>query len=1029
MNTVDSKMHMELIPYLDRVPLFDVFTEAEKELLARQMQREAFELGQTIVGSDVGVDAFFIIVSGNARKIGKSASGKETNLGLLQPGEHFGEQALFNDSVERQPPFTIRASTPLEVLRIRREQFMEMAAQHPAIEKYFRDFISSDIMRSFLKNNTVLTHVDHSAIRSLLDRLEVRTYSPEEYLVREGDVGDAFYIVKSGTAAVERGAEATIVNRLVAGDFFGELALLTGGPRKASVRASEAVEVFRLSKTDFDELVQNYPVILESIRSISAHYSSAAMVLPEAVEENEAQPLRESDGFWGEKIAEKERPKLWRRRKGWKRYPALLQQNEMDCGPTCLTMISNYYGMKASVNRMRERCNVGVEGTSMLGLTEAAEALGFEAKGLKATVSLLHEMQTPFIAHWNGNHYIIVYEVKENGVVVADPAVGYVDELPMDKFKSHWTGYAITLQPTDRFVPINDREPMLSRYLQFFRPYRKLLGSALALSLLIELVFLVFPVMTQQIFDHVLEDVNLSLLHVLLIALLALSCFNTVSIAFRHLLVARLAFVVDRAMLEHFYKHLFKLPFTYFSKRTSGDIITRVYENEKVRALITDHAIELLLDLLTLVVYGGLMLYYHPGLAMISFALLPVYAGLYLYMLPLMRRNFRKQMVAEGESQTQVVEAVQSIATVKGLSMERTVRRKLMEKLAVQLQLRLEGNRLELMTAAGSTGIRALSNVALLYFGSQFVIGGELSVGALVAFTVLFTSFMFALESISKRSGELSEARISMERLNDVYESTVEHPHPEKMRLLPAIQGHIRFENVSFQYYNGGKMILQHLDVEIQPGQKVALVGRSGSGKSTFANLLLKLLEPTSGTIYIDGYPLREVHAASIRRQVGVVPQETLLFRGTVRDNIAVHGRDVPFEEIERAAMLAGAHEFIEALPLGYDTMIGEGGMRLSGGQRQRIVIARALVTNPRILIFDEATSALDTESERIIQQNMEKMLQNRTTLMIAHRLSTIRNADVILVLDQGVVVEAGTHEQLLARRGMYHHFVHQQTL
>jgi ATP-binding cassette, subfamily B, bacterial HlyB/CyaB len=1016
------------IDYLHRVPLFDVFTTEEKQLLAQRLQAEAYSMGQTVVGKDRPSEAFYIIVSGKARKIGLAAGGKETNLGLLHPGEHFGEHALFSGTASAE--LQVRASTDLEVLRMDEQQFKAIIEEHPAMEKYFREFISSDIMRTFLKNNTVFTHVDHSALRSLLDRLDARTYGSMEYLVREGEDGDAFYIVKSGSAQVERGPEAAVVNRLYPGDFFGELALLTGEPRKASIRATEEVTVFRLAKSDFDELVQRYPVILESIRRISAHYTTSAMKESAAaaaeldadvllMPETEAEPVAKAGaGLWSG----------WRLR-GRRRYPVLLQQNEMDCGPTCLTMIARYYGMKASVNRMRERCNIGVEGTSMLGLTETAESLGFESQGLKATATLLSELPVPFIAHWNGNHYIIVYEVKEREVIVADPAVGYVETVPMEVFTKHWTGYVVTLKPTERLVPLDDQESLWSRYLSYFQPYQKLLYSTLGISIAIELVLLVFPVMTQQIFDHVLGDVNWSLLHILLLAMLVLSCFTTVSIAVRQTLIGKVSFLIDRTMLDSFYKHLFRLPYTYFTKRTSGDIITRVYENEKIRRMLTDHAVTLLLDVLTLLVYGGLMLYYHSTLALISFSLMPLYAGLYMYLLPLMRRNFRKQLLAEGESQTQVVEAVAAIGTIKGLSMERAVRQKLMDRLQKLLVLRKEGNRLDVMVKAGTQGLRAISNVALLYFGSRFVISGELSIGELVAFTVLFTSFMFAVEAISQMSGELSEARISMERLNDVYESTVEHPNPEQLRLLPSIQGHIRFENVSFRYSSGGKMILQNLQVEIQPGQTVALVGRSGSGKSTIANLLLKLLEPTSGTIYIDGYPLRSVHAASIRKQVGVVQQETIIFRGTVRENIALNGEETPFEDVERAAQLAGAHEFIESLPLGYDTMIGEGGLRLSGGQRQRIVIARALVSNPRILIFDEATSALDTESERIIQNNMETMLHNRTTLIIAHRLSTIRNADLILVLDQGVVVEAGSHEELLKKKGTYHYLVHQQAL
>ncbi|TNJ63086.1 cyclic nucleotide-binding domain-containing protein [Paenibacillus hemerocallicola] len=1015
--------------FLHQIPLFDVFTTDEKQLLAGQFQPETFTMGQTIVDRDRSTDSFYIIVSGKARKIGMNTAGKETNLGLLQPGEHFGEHGLLDG--EAAPPITVRASASLEVLRLGRPQFQNMVAQNPAIDNYFRQYISSDIIRTFLKNNTVLTHVDHAALRSLLDRLEVRTYEPGVCLVREGEVGDAFYILKAGSALVEIGPDAAKVNRLYPGDFFGELALLTGEPRKATIRASEPVTAFRLSKTDFDELIRKHPVILESIRRISSHYTVNAMIMVETPEEAEPTAALPNDVDAPLKseptaILVNKPWKTWRRRR---RFPVLMQQSEMDCGPTCLTMISRYFGLNASVNRMRERCNLGAEGTSMLGLIETLESLGFAAKGLNTAGSLLKELSTPFIAHWNGNHYVVVYEVGENGLVVADPALGYIDTVSPDTFNKHWTGYVITMQPAGPLVPLDDKEMLWRRYLDYVRPSKKLLMSALGLSVTIELIFLIFPVMTQQIFDRVLDAANWPLLHMIMAAMLALVCFNTVSIAIRQTLIGRLAYAIDRSMLDSFYRQLFRLPYSYFTKRTSGDILTRVYENEKIRRLMTDHAIELLLDVLTLLVYGGLMAYYHIGLAAISFALMPLYISLYAYILPKMRRNLRRQLIAEGESQTQIVEAVHAIATVKGLSMERTIRGKLMSKLGRLFALRLEGNKLEATAKAATSGLRSLSHAALLYFGSRFVLDGQLSVGGLVAYTVLFTSFMFALEMISQRSGELSEARISMERLNDVYESTPEHPQPDKMRMLPSVQGHIRFEKVSFQYYRGGKMILQNLDLELKPGQTVALVGRSGSGKSTIANLLLKLLEPSGGAIYIDGYPLREVHAASIRKQVGVVQQETMLFRGSVRENIALSGENVAVGEIERAARLAGAHEFIEALPLGYGTMIGEGGIRLSGGQRQRIVIARALVHNPRILLFDEATSALDTESERMIQQNMDEMLQGRTTLIIAHRLSTIRHADLIVVLDQGAVVESGTHEQLFRQKGIYHHLLQQQSV
>jgi subfamily B ATP-binding cassette protein HlyB/CyaB len=1018
------------ISYLHHISLFDVFSTEEKQQLAEQLQRKTFAMGQTIVDRDSQGDFFYIIVGGNARKIGVNTEGKDTNLGLLQPGEHFGEHSLLDD--ETVHPFTIRASTSLETLRLSRSRFKAMVAQHPAIDNYLRQYISSDIIRTFLKNNTVLTHVDHAALRSLLDRLEVRSFEPGYCLVREGDAGDAFFILKSGTALVEKGPEASIVNRLYPGDFFGELALLTGEPRKATIRAAEPVSAFRLSKTDFDELIGQYPVILESIRRISSHYTAQSMTMVKAPEEESDYvdlTLNAVETSVKASISAMDtvKPRIswkWRRK-----FPVLMQQSEMDCGPTCLTMLARYYGLNASVNRMRERCNVGVEGTSMLGLIETLESLGFAAKGLNTSPSLLKELKAPFIAHWDGNHYIVVYEAGEHGLITADPALGYIDTVSYDTFNRHWTGFVIELQPAGPLVPLDDKENVWDRYSKYIQPSKQLLLAVLGLSVSIELIVLAFPVVTQQIFDRVLGAADWSLLHIVSAVLLVLVFVNTVSIAVRRILLGRLAYAIDQTMLDSFYRHLFRLPYSYFTKRTSGDILTRVYENEKIRRLVTEHAIELLLDLLTLLVFGGLMAYYHLGLAVISFTFLPLYAALYAYMLPRMRRNLRKQLIAEGESQTQIVEAVQAIATVKGLSMERTIRGKLMHKLGSLLVLRQEGSRLEATAAAAASGLRSLSQAALLYFGSRFVLNGQLTVGELVAYTVLFTSFMFALEMISQRAGELAEGRISMERLNDVYESTPEHPEPDKMRMLPSIQGHIRFDKVSFQYYRGGRMILQNLTMELKPGQTVALVGRSGSGKSTIANLLLKLLEPSSGAIYVDGYPLRQVHAASIRKQVGVVQQETMLFRGTAKENIALSAENVSIEEVEQAARLAGAHEFIQALPLGYDTMIGEGGIRLSGGQRQRIVIARALVHNPRILIFDEATSALDTESERIIQQNMDAMLHGRTTLIIAHRLSTIRHADLIVVLEHGAVAESGTHEQLVQQKGIYHHLLQQQTV
>ncbi|NHN34760.1 cyclic nucleotide-binding domain-containing protein [Paenibacillus sp. S3N08] len=628
---------------LNLVPLFNLFDSEEKGLLAAHARERSFRMGESIVDENNQGEAFYIVIAGQARKIGIS-NDEEKNLGLLHPGEHFGEYVLFGGE-SLSSVIHVRASTDLQVLELSGPNFRKVIGQHPQLEKQLKAYISSDVIRAFLKNSTVFTHADHSAIRSLLTCLEVCEYSSSEYLVREGEKGESFYILESGSATVERGTD--VVNRLYPGDFFGELALLTGGLRKASVRAVEPVRAYRLDKVDFDRLIAEFPVILESIRRISDHYGAEAMNIP-LMRGLEAGDVGNEVSAAAELLLpslEKRRARMglgfWRRLRRSPR-PALLQQSEMDCGPTCLTMIARHYGMNAGVNRMRERCNVGTEGTSMLMLVKTAESLGFQAQGIKATPAILRELSGPLILHWEGNHYIVVYEIRDDELVIVDPAIGYVETVPLPYVLEHWTGFVVTLKPTELLIELDDKERFWSRYIDYFRPYHKLFGSSLALAILLELGLLAFPIATQQIFDRVLETEGISLLNQLFIGLLLFVLVIAGGTAVRQLLVGRLAYRIDNVMLNGFYKHLFLLPYTYFVKRTSGDIITRVFENEKIRKLLTDHGFLFLLDGVSIVVYGILMFYYEAQLALITLAVIPLYMLLYGNLLRLMRRNVRK---------------------------------------------------------------------------------------------------------------------------------------------------------------------------------------------------------------------------------------------------------------------------------------------------------------------------------------------------------------------------------------------------
>jgi ATP-binding cassette subfamily B protein len=437
-----------------------------------------------------------------------------------------------------------------------------------------------------------------------------------------------------------------------------------------------------------------------------------------------------------------------------------------------------------------------------------------------------------------------------------------------------------------------------------------------------------------------------------------------------------------------------------------------------------------LLDLLTIVAYLGLMLAYSAELTLVAALFLPLYAALVLVITPVLQRQYREAFQRSAEAESHMVESVTGIGTVKAAAAERPVRWRFEGLMVRALNVQFRGALTSTAGYAAASVLQTLNALLLLWYGAGLVIAGRMSVGQLVAFNVLVLGVNRAILGVLDLWDEVQEVRVSLERLSDVFDAAPEEtPDGERvLDRLPPLQGYIRFDNVTFRYAErGDRNALQNVNLEIAPGQTVALVGRSGAGKSTFANLLLRLYEPTEGRITVDRFDIRQVSLASLRSQIGVVPQEVFLFSGTIRDNIAFGEPGATLEEVVGAAMLAGAHEFISELPLGYDTVIGERGQSLSGGQRQRIAIARALFKKPRILIFDEATSALDTESERAIQQNLDHILKNRTTLIIAHRLSTVRNADQIVVLDQGIIVETGTHDALMRQRGLYHYLISQQ--
>jgi HlyB family type I secretion system ABC transporter len=711
-----------------------------------------------------------------------------------------------------------------------------------------------------------------------------------------------------------------------------------------------------------------------------------------------------------------------------KRYPFFKQHSRSDCGVTCLVMVSKYWGKNFSINQLRGVANVDRSGASIKGLITAAESVGFMVRPRKADLLALQSQELPAIAHWKGNHYVVVYRVTKQQVIISDPVVGR-KVLSRQEFVAGWTGYTLFLTPTAKFEQTPEAKQSLWKYGKILEPYKIVLLEIFAASLIIQVVGLFSPIFTQILLDRVVVQRSISTLIAVGIGLLIFKIFQVIISTLRRYLLYHTANRIDLSLIVGFISHTFNLPLNYFETRYVGDITSRINENRKIRSFLTGDAITTVLDVLSLFVYLALMFWYSWKLSLLALVVVPVFVVVTVFATPFLVRVSRESFNASTREKSYLIEGLTGISTIKSMGVEQTVRWRWEDLINESIRITFSGQmiqeRVELCTALIETIISSL----LLIFGVWLVIQNQLTIGQLVAFNMLVANVITPIKRMITLWNNFQEIRIAIERTDDVINTEAEAGLAgENLVTIPLIKGQIRFENVTFRYNLESKTnTIENLSFEIQPGQTIALVGRSGSGKTTISKLLLGLYAPVQGKISIDGYELSKISLKSLRQQTGVVNQDTFLFGGTILENLTIGHPNASQEAIEEASRLAGAAEFIEELPLKYGSQVGEGGGLLSGGQRQRLAIARALLGKPRLLVLDEATSSLDAESERIIQNNLNTILKNQTTLVIAHRLSTVRKADLILVMDRGVLVESGNHELLMAQRGQYFHLNQQQ--
>jgi type I secretion system ABC transporter, HlyB family len=690
-----------------------------------------------------------------------------------------------------------------------------------------------------------------------------------------------------------------------------------------------------------------------------------------------------------------------------------------DTGLASLVLMARFYRLPASPSQLRHQFGCPGRPFSAPEILQAAKFLGLKAREVNSDWNRLANTCLPAIAQHRDGHYFVLAQIRDDKILIQDPLKQRPMTANQQTFQDHWNGSLILV--TRRAGVIGGfRKFDFSWFAPFILKYKKLLGEVLLASFFLQLFALITPLFFQVVIDKVLVHRGLITLDVLAVGLLVVSIFEVVLNGLRNYVFAHTTNRIDVALGADLFRHLLRLPLNYFEARRVGDTMARVRELESIRNFITGSSVTLVIDLLFTAVFFAVLYVYSPRLTFVVLGTVPFYVLLAFLVTPILRACLHEKFNRGAENQSFLVEAINGIQTLKASAVEPQCQRRWEEQLAEYVRASFRTTQLGNLAGQIASFINKITILLILWIGARLVINGELSVGQLVAFNMFPARISSPILRLTQLWHEFQQAGISLERLGDILNVTPEPAYAPGRASLPGLEGRVSFDGVTFWYRAEGPEVLRNISLLVEAGEVIGIVGRSGSGKSTLAKLIQRLYVPGSGRVLVDGVDLAIVDTVWLRHQIGVVMQENFLFNRSVRENIALADPALPMERIMIAAKLAGAHEFILELPEGYDTVVGEHGCTLSGGQRQRIAIARALITNPRILILDEATSALDYESEAIIHQNMRYICKDRTVFIIAHRLSAVRNSNRILVIDQGQIVESGAHNDLIEANGYY---------
>lgn len=983
---------------LQDLPAFRGLSVERLESVVSDSQILSYSIGQPLASRFSVPDTVLLILEGEARLLGHD--GKRTyTIGKLTPGALVGLASLLRAAACEEAS----AATALKALAIPDELILQLYGSETSFQTWCNTTLQPAELQGLadsLVEDSPLSDLDpKSMFQQLVQRAELRT-------------------VESGQPTPAAGAErmwllasANVQDRNIGAPIEEGESLTCWGDLPARLIAiPKALHHQTMANPGATASTQTTTDLLNDSQLSGAQAASA---------EVDVQPAPALPGISGAYLGQYD-PK--------QRFQLLRAQGAREETQACLQMLAAELSLpfrKDSVEKvLRDAMRRGKPPTMELcgGLLAM---LGLHAYGAKVPAKMGVRLQTPALVPWQGS-FALVKQSNARGLVLASPRDGLV-ELKADQLEDTFPE-GIDVLLVDRSNATPEQKFGIGWFWPALKRYRGVLLQVLLASFVVQLFGLANPLLIQVIIDKVISQRSLDTLQILGIALVVVTVLGGLIGSLRTFLFTETTNRIDTRLGAEVIDHLLRLPLNYFENRPVGELGTRIAELEKIRNFLTGQALTTILDAAFSVIYIIVMLLYSWVLTLVALAVVPIQVALTLIGAPLIRRQIRETAEKNAKTQSHLVEVLTGIQTVKAQNVETVSRWKWQDLYNTYISRTFEKTITGTALNETSNVLQQLSQLLVLWIGAGLVLSGQLSLGQLIAFRIISSYVTQPLLRLSSIWQSVQELRVSFERLADIIDTPEESSEADKANIpLPSIKGQVNFDNVSFAFKQGSARVLSNINLEFAPGTFVGIVGQSGSGKSTLMKLLPRLYEPQEGKILIDGYDISKVELYSLRRQVGIVPQDPLLFAGSVSENIALTDPDADSDEIVQACRIAEAHDFIMSLPLGYSTNVGERGASLSGGQRQRMAIARTLLSKPKLLILDEATSALDYDTERRVCNNLREACKGSTVFFITHRLTTIRNADVVVMLHQGVIAEMGSHEELMALRGRYYALYRQQ--